>query len=564
MLYKRSFNKNNIGETLIFENQYIQERIKKTEKLREEGINPYPNQVQKGTPSKQFLEECAYIKEQDADEKKDDSKTYSLTGRIKFIRIMGKAAFAKIEDAEGLVQIYYNRDELPEGFYNTVAKKLFEVGDIIEATGYPFVTQTGELTLHCKEMRIVSKSISPLPEKFHGLQDHELRYRQRYLDMIMNPEVKENFVMRSKIVSLVRRFFEEKQFLEVETPMMHPIPGGANAKPFVTHHNALDVERYLRIAPELYLKRLIVGGMEAVFEINRNFRNEGMDHTHNPEFTMIEFYWAYKTYIELMEITEELFDYLFDNLGLERKLPYGDLEIDFATPFAKVPYIESLTSIGGVPADVATDKEKAFAYLAEHNVKVDSNLTLGYLQAELFDEFVEGKLINPTYITDFPVDISPLARRSDDNPDIAERFELFMAGKEIANGFSELNDPIDQYERFKGQVDAKEATGDDEAMHMDTDYVKALSYGMTPTAGEGIGIDRLVMMLTNQHSIRDVLLFPAMKPEAPRPELAPICAVENKCKKCGNENLEELKPAKKGKGMFCIDVAACKKRVQEK
>lgn len=548
---------------MIFENQYIQERIKKVERLREEGINPYPNKIAKGTPSAQFLEECAYIKEQDADEKKDESKTYSLTGRLKFIRIMGKAAFAKMEDAQGLVQIYYNRDELPEDFYNNIAKKLFEVGDIIEATGYPFVTQTGEITLHCKEMRIVSKSISPLPEKFHGLQDQELRYRQRYLDMIMNPEVKENFIMRSKIVSFVRRFFEDKAFLEVETPMMHPIPGGANARPFVTHHNALDVQRYLRVAPELYLKRLIVGGMEAVFEINRNFRNEGMDHTHNPEFTMIEFYWAYKTYIELMEITEELFDYLFDNLGLERKLPYGDLEIDFTTPFEKIPYIKSLTSIGSVPADVAINKEKALAYLTEHNVKVDANLTLGYLQAELFDEFVEGKLINPTYITDFPIDISPLARRSDDNPDIAERFELFMAGKEIANGFSELNDPIDQYERFKGQVKAKEATGDDEAMHMDTDYVKALSYGMAPTAGEGIGIDRLVMMLTNQHSIRDVLLFPAMKPEAPRPEIITV-SDENKCKKCGNENTDELKPAKKGKGMFCTDVAVCKERATAK
>ena len=543
---------------MIFEDQYIQERIKKTQKLREEGINPYPNQIVKGTPSTQFLEECQYITEQDADEKKDESKSYTLTGRLKFIRIMGKAAFAKIEDADGLVQIYYNRDELPEGFYNNVAKKLFEVGDIIEVKGYPFVTQTGEITLHCKEMKIVSKAISLLPEKFNGLKDHELRYRHRYLDMIMNPEVKKNFEMRSRIVSLVRRFFEDKNFLEVETPMMHPIPGGANAKPFVTHHNALDVERYLRIAPELYLKRLIVGGMEAVFEINRNFRNEGMDHTHNPEFTMIEFYWAYKTYIELMEISEELFDYLFDNLKLDRKLPYGELEIDFSTPFAKVPYIESLTTIGGVPEDVANSKEKALDYLAKNGVKVDPNLTLGYLQAELFDEFVEAKLINPTFITDFPVDISPLARRSDENPDIAERFELFMAGKEIANGFSELNDPIDQYNRFKGQVDAKEATGDDEAMHMDTDYVKALSYGMTPTAGEGIGIDRLVMMLTNQHSIRDVLLFPAMKPEAVK--VAKVTS-ENRCKKCGNENIDELKPAKKGKGMFCIDVAACKKRV---
>ena len=498
---------------MIFNNQYIQERIKKTNKLREEGINPYPNQIKKGTPSRQFLEECSYIKYMDAEEKKDESKTYTLTGRLKFIRIMGKAAFAKLEDSEGLVQIYYNRDELPEGYYNKI-KKLIEVGDIVVAEGYPFLTKTGELTLHCKRLEIVSKAISPLPEKFHGLQDQELRYRQRYLDMIMNPEVKENFVKRSKIVSLIRRFFEDRSFLEVETPMMHPIPGGANARPFVTQHNALGVERYLRIAPELYLKRLIVGGMEAVFEINRNFRNEGMDQTHNPEFTMIEFYWAYHTYLELMKITEDLFDELFDKLKLDRKLSYGDDTIDFSTPFAKVPYLEAITTIGEVPGDIVTDKERALAYLSEHNIEVDKNLSLGYLQAELFDAFVEEKLINPTFITDFPVDISPLARRSDTDPETTERFELFIAGKEIANGFSELNDPIDQYERFKGQVAAKDATGDDEAMHMDTDYVRALSYGMVPTAGEGIGIDRLVMILTNQHSIRDVLLFPAMKPEA--------------------------------------------------
>jgi len=548
---------------LIFANQYIQERIKKAEQLRKEGFNPYPTNIEKGLSSKDFLEKYAYIAEQDAEVKKDDTQDVTLTGRLKFIRIMGKAAFAKMEDSDGLVQIYYNRDELPEGYYNKV-KKLIEVGDVAVAQGYPFVTQTGELTLHCKRFEIVSKSITPLPEKFHGLQDQELRYRQRYLDMIMNPEIKKTFVTRSKIVSLIRRFFEDKSFLEVETPMMHPIPGGANAKPFITHHNALDVERYLRIAPELYLKRLIVGGMEAVFEINRCFRNEGMDHTHNPEFTSIEFYWAYHTYEDLMKITEELYDYLFDHLEMSRTLTYGEYEIDCSTPFAKVPYVEALTTIGGVPHDVATDKEKALAYLKEHNVHVDANLTLGYLQSELFDEFVEAKLINPTYITEYPVDISPLARRSDTNPDIAERFELFMAGKEIANGFNELNDPLDQYERFKAQVDTKDATGDDEAMHMDTDYVKALGYGMTPTAGEGIGIDRLVMMLTDQHSIRDVLLFPAMKPEAPRPEMAPICTVENTCKKCGNENQDELKPAKKGKGFFCMDVAACKKRVQEK
>jgi len=473
---------------------------------------------------------------------------------------MGKAAFAKIEDSDGLVQLYYNRDDLPEGYYNEVVKRLFEVGDIIEATGYPFVTQTGELTLHCLDLKIVSKAISPLPEKFHGLTDHEIRYRQRYLDMIMNPEVKRNFEQRSRIVSLIRRFFEDAGFLEVETPMMHPIPGGANAKPFVTHHNALGVDRYLRIAPELYLKRLIVGGMEAVFEINRNFRNEGMDQTHNPEFTSIEFYWAYHNYQDLMKLTEDLYDYLFGHLNMNRTLTYGELEIDCATPFAKVPFIEGLTTIGGVPEEAANDKEKAIAYLKQHGVEVDKNLTLGYLQAELFDAFVEDKLINPTYITHYPIDISPLSRRSDENPEIAERFELFMAGKEIANGFNELNDPLDQLERFKAQVDTKEATGDDEAMHMDVDFVKALSYGMMPTAGEGIGIDRLVMMLTNQHSIRDVLLFPAMKPEAPKPIET---SNENACKKCGHTNPDELKPAKKGKGFFCMDVTACKKRAQE-
>ncbi|CAA6805138.1 MAG: Lysyl-tRNA synthetase (class II) (EC [uncultured Sulfurovum sp.] len=550
---------------MIFDNQYIQERIKKTQTLRDMGINPYPNQVQKGTLSSTFLNDCAYVHDLIVDEgemKQDKTKSVTLTGRMKFVRIMGKAAFAKIEDSEGLVQLYFNRDDLPEGYYNDVVKKLFEVGDIIEAKGYPFVTGTGELTLHCLEVNLVTKAVSPLPEKFHGIQDQEIKYRQRYLDMIMDAQVKDRFVLRSKIVSSIRRFFEDKGFLEVETPMMHPIPGGANAKPFTTHHNALGVDRYLRIAPELYLKKLIVGGMEAVFEINRNFRNEGIDATHNPEFTSIEFYWAYKTYIELMEVTEELFDYLFDNLGLARILPYGDFEINFDTPFAKVSWEDSIVDIGGVPRDIVTNKDAGLAYLKERNLKTNENWTLGYVQAELFDEFVEAKLINPTFITDYPVDISPLARRNDENPEVTERFELFMAGKEIANGFSELNDPIDQYERFKGQVDAKEATGDDESMHMDTDFVRALSYGMTPTAGEGIGIDRLVMMLTNQHTIRDVLLFPAMRPEVVQE--TPKVDAATQCKKCGHDVAEELKPAKKGKGMFCKDGAACKQRVSER
>ena len=549
---------------MIFENQYIQERIKKAKILKEMGINPYQNQLTKGTPSSQFLDECAFIHNIETDDmKKDESKIYTLTGRLKFMRIMGKASFAKIEDGDGLVQIYFNRDDLPEGYYNNVVKKLFEVGDIIQAKGYPFVTGTGELTLHCLEVNLVTKAISPLPEKFHGIQDTEIKYRQRYLDMIMNSEVKKRFTLRSKIVSSIRRFFEDKGFLEVETPMLHPIPGGANAKPFITQHNALGVDRYLRIAPELYLKRLIVGGMDAVFEINRNFRNEGIDATHNPEFTSIEFYWAYKTYIELMEITEELFDYLFDNLKLNRKLPYGELEIDFSTPFAKISWIDSIVEIGGVPRDIATNREKSIAYLKEKNLKIDENWSLGYVQAELFDEFVESKLINPTFITDYPVDISPLARRNDENPEITERFEFFVAGKELANGFSELNDPIDQYKRFKAQVEAKEVTGDDETMHMDTDFVRALSYGMTPTAGEGIGIDRLIMMLTNQHTIRDVLLFPAMRPQAPIAE-APKVDATKQCKKCGHNVIEELKPAKKGKGLFCIDVGACKKRLSER
>ncbi len=547
---------------MIFNNQYIQERIKKAQKLREEGINPYPQNIQKGLTSKEFLEKFNYLKDIESDEKEDKAQSVTLTGRVKFIRIMGKASFAKIEDEEGLVQIYYNRDELPEGYYNNIVKKLFEVGDIIQATGYPFVTKTGELTLHCTDLKMVTKAIHPLPEKFHGLQDQELRYRQRYLDMIVNPEVKDRFKLRSKIVSIVRRFFEENGFLEVETPMMHPIPGGANARPFITHHNALGVDRYLRIAPELYLKRLVVGGMEAVFEINRNFRNEGMDHTHNPEFTMLEFYWAYHTYEDLMDLTEKLFERLFSELNLPKKMQYGDFEIDYSTPFKRIKWEDALVDIAKVPREILRDKEGLKEFLKSHNIEVEDNLSLGKLQEEIFDNFVEKELINPTFLTHYPVDISPLARRNDEDPQIADRFEFFIAGKEIANGFNELNDPIDQYERFKMQVAQKES--DDEAMHMDLDFVRALSYAMPPTAGEGIGIDRLVMLLTNQHSIRDVLLFPAMKPESIEKQLETLESEQIACKKCGNTNKEELKPAKKGKGYYCKDAAACAKRVSSK
>jgi len=492
---------------LDFENRFVQQRIEKAERLKELGYNPYANDSQRTTTIGKYLNVNSDIEH--LEEKRDENRVYTVAGRIKFFRVMGKASFVKIEDESGMLQVYVSRDNLPEGFYNDVFKKLYEVGDIVEVAGFPFVTNQGELSLHAHEIKILTKAISPLPEKFHGLTDKEMRYRQRYLDLIMNSEVRKTFHVRSKVISLTRRFFESKGFLEVETPMMHPIAGGANAKPFVTHHNALDVDRYLRIAPELYLKRLIVGGFEAVFEINRNFRNEGMDATHNPEFTSIEFYWAYKTYKDLIAITKEYFEYLFDNLDLPTVLPYGEVEVDFGK-FTEIELIESLSVIGGVPAEIVNDKELILAFLKANNLEANAAMNLGQLQGELFDEFVEAKLINPTFITMYPVEISPLARRNDERPELTDRFELFIAGREIANAFSELNDPVDQYHRFEAQMAAKDV--DDEAHEMDEDFVNALSYGMAPTAGQGIGIDRLVMMLTNEHSIRDVLLFPAMKP----------------------------------------------------
>jgi lysyl-tRNA synthetase class 2 len=492
----------------LFQNKYIQQRIEKANNLRELGVNPYANESKRNTTIAKYLNVNSDIFQKE--DKRDEKRHYIVSGRIKFFRLMGKASFLKIEDESGILQIYVARDNLPEGFYNNIFKKNIEVGDIIEVGGYPFVTGKGELSLHVDDIQILTKAISPLPEKYHGIQDKELRYRQRYLDLIMNSEVRKTFHIRSKVISLTRRFFESKGFLEVETPMMHPIAGGANAKPFTTHHNALGVDRFLRIAPELYLKRLIVGGFEAVFEINRNFRNEGMDATHNPEFTSIEFYWAYKTYKDLIAITKEYFEYLFENLDLPTNLPYGEVEIDF-NKFSEIPLIQSLYEIGGVPQDIVEDREKIIAFMREQKLEVNDNMNIGQLQGELFDEYVEEKLINPTFITEYPVEISPLARRNDEKSHLTDRFELFIAGKEIANAFSELNDPIDQLERFEGQMKAKDS-GDDEAHEMDEDFVNALSYGMAPTAGQGIGIDRLVMMLTNQHSIRDVLLFPAMKP----------------------------------------------------
>lgn len=502
----------------MFENQYIQQRLAKAQILKENGHNPYRNDATKTIDNATFTQKYSYLKESEA--KKALGQNYSITGRVKLLRLMGKACFVNIQDDSGDLQIYISQNDLQEGF--DLLKKTLEVGDFINVYGYPFVTKTGELSLHALEYKLLTKAIIPLPEKFHGLRDTELRYRQRYVDLIMNKEVKDTFRLRSQIITKLRRFFEDKGFLEVETPMLHPIPGGANAKPFITHHNALGVERYLRIAPELYLKRLIVGGFEAVFEMNRNFRNEGMDHSHNPEFTMVEFYWAYKTYEDLIELTKELFAYLLDSLGLPRVIEHGQHKIDF-NHFQVISYKDALEQIGGIKREIIEDEGKLKAFLEQNQIPTES-MGYGKLLSEAFDAFVEAKLINPTFITQYPIDISPLARRNDQNSEIADRFELFIGGKEISNGFSELNDPLDQFARFKQQVKEKDA-GDEEAQYMDEDYVWALGYGMPPTAGQGIGIDRLVMLLTNAQTIKDVILFPAMKPaksdnevDSPNPE----------------------------------------------
>lgn len=493
---------------MIFDNELEQVRIAKKDELKSLGVNPYPQFLKRGMSIAQFREKFAFIK--DLAEKKTD-EIVTISGRLKLKRVAGKSTFANIEDDSGNIQVYYSLGSIGEEEYAKFKKNL-EVGDIAQITGYAFITQTGEFSIHASKIVLASKALSPLPEKFHGLSDTEIRYRKRYLDMIMNGDVRDDFIKRAKIISGIRKFFEERGFLEVETPMMHPIAGGANARPFITHHNTLDVDFYLKIAPELYLKRLIVGGMNAIFEMNRCFRNEGMDLTHNPEFTSIEFYWAWHDYFEVMDLTEELFSFLIDSLNLPKILPYGELEIDFSKKFRRIKYLDALHEIGGIPKEIINDKSRILDKLKADGFEANSKLDLGHLQAELFDNYVESKLINPTFIIDFPISISPLSRRSDENPEIAERFELFIAGKELANAFNELNDPLDQYERFKAQIDAKNA-GDDEAHEMDEDYCQALGYAMPPTAGWGLGVDRLVMLLLNKQSIRDVILFPAMRPK---------------------------------------------------
>lgn len=490
------------------ENRIIAERREKLNALREAG-QAYPN-----TFRREHLAADLHAHYDDWDKEKLQAEgpiRVKIVGRMMTCRIMGKASFATLQDMSGRIQIYVTRDDLPEGVYNQQFKR-WDLGDIIGVEGYLFKTKTGELTVHADHVELITKAIRPLPDKFHGLQDQEMRYRRRYLDLIMNPESRQTFLIRSKIVQMVRNFLTRHGFLEVETPMMQVIPGGATARPFVTHHNALDLPLYLRIAPELYLKRLLVGGFEKVFEINRNFRNEGLSTRHNPEFTMVEFYEAYADYHKMMDYTEALFKEIAEEVTGGTQVTYQGETYDFGKPFARMTMKESIVKLNpGVTEAQLDDVEQAKALAESLGIEIQPGWGLGKTQTEIFEEIVEHNLKDPTFITEYPAEVSPLARRNDENPFVTDRFELFIGGREIANGFSELNDAEDQAERFRKQMEAKEA-GDDEAMFYDEDYIIALEHGMPPAAGEGIGIDRLVMLFTDSPSIRDVILFPHMRP----------------------------------------------------
>ncbi len=432
-----------------------------------------------------------------------------VAGRMMTRRLMGKASFAHLQDMSGRIQLYIARDHLAEGVYNEF--KTWDLGDIIGASGVIFKTQTGELSIKVDEIQLLAKSLHPLPDKFHGLTDQEQRFRQRYLDLLVNDDTKRIFQIRSKLISELRKFLDEHGFIEVETPMMQPQPGGAAAKPFTTHHNAMDMELYLRIAPELYLKRLVVGGFEQVYEINRNFRNEGISTRHNPEFTMLEFYQAYKDYHYLMQFTEKMLRYLAEKVLGTLQLNYQGMAIDLSQPFQRLTMRAAiLRHCPQMTAEQLDDEKQARELARKFNLGVPDSSGLGKLQSALFEAFVEEKLIQPTFITEYPAEVSPLARANDQNPFITDRFELYIAGRELANGFSELNDPEDQARRFEQQLQAR-AEGDEEAMIYDADYVTALEYGLPPTAGEGIGIDRLAMLFTDSASIRDVILFPLLR-----------------------------------------------------
>jgi lysyl-tRNA synthetase class 2 len=433
----------------------------------------------------------------------------AVCGRVMLRRVMGKAGFVTLKDVSGQIQCYLSKNDLGEEVYDSF-KKLWDIGDIVGVQGTLMRTNKGELSVKAHTIDLLNKTLQPLPEKFHGLHDQEIRYRQRYLDLMMNDKSREVFTTRSNVIQRVREFFIDRDYLEVETPMMQAIPGGATARPFVTHHNAMDMDLYLRVAPELYLKRLVVGGFERVFEINRNFRNEGLSTRHNPEFTMLEFYQAYADYRDLMELTDELMRVLCHDIHGSYELQYQDYKLNFGNAPERLPMAESIVRFTDLNENDVTDEDKLRGFLARVNLASEDSWGVGRLQMEVFDARVESQLGDPTYITEYPAEVSPLARRNDSNSAVTDRFELFICGREYANGFSELNDPIDQAERFRKQAELK-SHGDEEAMHYDQDYVTALEYGLPPTAGEGLGIDRLVMLLTDSPSIRDVLLFPLMR-----------------------------------------------------
>jgi len=483
----------------------IEDRKKKAESLKAMDISLYPVGYTYDITASEVMERFGHM---DAESLEKEKESFSMAGRILSMRDFGKASFIHIRDNSGRIQAYIRKDRI--GAEQFEVFKHMDLGDFIGIKGSLFITRTGELTILAEETTLLSKSLRPLPEKWHGLTDIETRYRQRYLDLIVNDPVKEIFVLRSRIIQSIRSFFVERGFLEVETPMMQPIPGGATAKPFKTFHNALGMNLYLRVAPELYLKRLVIGGLERVFEINRNFRNEGISVEHNPEFTMLEFYIAYATYEDLMVLTEELFCHVLEEVLGRKVIEYQNQSIDFTPPWPRISLFDSLREIAGVKEEVLTDKTAAAEFARSRDIIPSQEDTLVKILTKIVDHLVEPKLLRPTFLVGYPTEISPLSRRSDQNPDITDRFELFIGGKEIANGFTELNDPADQRERFMHQVSLRES-GDEEAQFMDEDYIVALEHGLPPTAGEGIGIDRVVMLLTDSPSIRDVIFFPHMR-----------------------------------------------------
>lgn len=490
------------------ENRLIAERRSKLQAIREKGV-AFPNDFRRNVMSGELHAEYG---EKTKEELEELSLRVSIAGRMMLKRVMGKASFATLQDMSGRIQIYVVRDELPEGLYNEQFKK-WDIGDILGAEGVLMKTNKGELSVKVDQLHMLTKSLRPLPEKHKGLSDQETRYRQRYLDLIMNEVSRDVFRTRTRVINYIRDFLNARKFLEVETPMMQVIPGGATARPFMTHHNALDMGLYLRVAPELYLKRLVVGGFERVYEINRNFRNEGLSTRHNPEFTMVEFYEAYADYRDLMNLTEEMLRGIAQDVIGSTSITYQGDEYDFAKPFVRMTIKESILHFNpDLKAEQLDDLDAARKVAEALDIPIKDSYGLGKVQIEIFEKTVEHRLKDPTFITAYPTEVSPLARRNNEDPFVTDRFEFFVGGREIANGFSELNDAEDQAERFRKQVEEKDA-GDDEAMHFDADYIAALEHGMPPTAGEGIGIDRLVMLFTDSPSIRDVLLFPHMRPE---------------------------------------------------